>query len=136
MLVFWLVMATDKSYLFPVFISTLWASFTLLLLVVIFQLKINIITCVALSVSIGAAGDNAIQFLLFNKGSLYHTISEIGEASAETFILMMGIASTLVFSYFQTPRTLALLLIVGIFLMFIGDIWVLNGLLRNKVKKD
>lgn len=126
-----LVFLTDKKYFFPVVISSLWASFALLLFVVVFRIQINIVTCVALSVLIGAAGDNAIQFLLFSKGSLKESVSEIGEASSENFILMMCMASTLLFSYFATPRDLAFLLMLGICFMFIGDIWVLNGLTGN-----
>jgi predicted RND superfamily exporter protein len=123
-----LVLMTDKKYFFPVIISSLWASFALLLFVVVFKIQVNIVTCVALSVLIGAAGDNAIQFLLFKEGKLQDSVSEIGEASSENLILMMSMAATLLFSYFATPRDLSFLLMLGICFMFIGDIWVLNGL--------
>ncbi len=127
-LVTWLVLAVKRRYLLPVMISTVWASLTLLLGVIIFQVKINVVTCVALSVLIGAAGDNAIQYLLLKRETLYHSVKELGEASSETFILMIGVSLTMYLSYFESARSLGLLLISGIILMFIGDLWVLSGL--------
>ncbi|MBC7714152.1 MAG: hypothetical protein H7177_12485 [Rhizobacter sp.] len=136
-LIAWLVMTLSKKHTVPVLVSTLWASFMLLILVVAFQFKINVVTCVALSVLIGLAGDNVIQFLLLQKEkeSFSNSVEEVGEASTENFILMMLLSSTLFFSYFQTPRTLALLMMIGIVLMFIGDLWVLNGLTAISDKK-
>lgn len=128
LLISWLVFTISRKHIIPVLMSTLWASFMLLIIVVIFQIKINLVTCIALSVLIGLAGDNVIQFLLLQKDSLKQSVQEVGEASTENFILMILLSSTLFFSYFQTPRTLAGLMIVGIILMFIGDLWVLNGL--------
>lgn len=134
-LIAWLVFTISKRHTVPVLLSTLWASFMLLILVVAFQFKINVVTCVALSVLIGLAGDNAIQFLLLQKDSLSNSVEEVGEASTENFILMLLLSSTLFFSYFQTPRTLAVLMMIGIVLMFIGDLWVLNGLTAISDKK-
>lgn len=128
LLILWLVTTISKRHTLPVVLSTLWASFMLLIIVVLLQFKINVVTCVALSVLIGAAGDNAIQFLLLQKSSLSRSVREIGEASGEQLILIMLLSSTLFISYFQTPRTLAFLMILGLVLMFIGDLWVLNGL--------
>lgn len=132
LLIVFLVYAISKKHIIPVIASTLWASFMLLLFVVIFQFKINVVTCVALSVLIGLAGDNAIQFLFLQKDSLNKSVHEIGEASTENFILMLLLSSTLFFSYFETPRILALLMVVGISFMFIGDLWILNGLIAKK----
>lgn len=134
LLIIFLVYAISKKHIIPVIASTLWASFMLLMFVVIFQFKINVVTCVALSVLIGLAGDNAIQFLLLRKNSLNSSVHEIGEASTENFILMLLLSSTLFLSYFETPRILALLMVVGISFMFIGDVWILNGLIA-KTKK-
>ena len=50
LLILWLVVALSKKHTVPVLLSTLWASFMLLILVVVFQFKINVVTCVALSV--------------------------------------------------------------------------------------
>lgn len=58
-------------------------------------------------------------------------MSEVGEASSENFMLMLTMAFTLLFSYFATPRDLSLLLMLGVVFMFIGDIWVLNGLVKE-----
>ncbi|MBY0413761.1 MAG: hypothetical protein K2Q18_06335, partial [Bdellovibrionales bacterium] len=135
LLITWLVFTISKRHTVPVLLSTLWASFMLLIIVVAFQVKINVVTCVALSVLIGLAGDNVIQFLLLQKDSLSNSVEEVGEASTENFILMMLLSATLFFSYFQTPRTLAVLMMVGIVLMFIGDLWVLNGLTAISDKK-
>lgn len=136
LLITFLVLALSPRYLVPVLISTVWASMALLLFVVVFQFRINIVTCVALSVLIGAAGDNAIQFLLFSKGSLRNSVKDLGQASTENFVLMTAISSTLLLSYFQTPRILSVLMITGVCFMLIGDLWVLNGLNRLLVKEE
>jgi predicted RND superfamily exporter protein len=128
-LISWLVLCTNKKYFIPIIISTLWASFILLILVIIFQFKINVVTCVALSVLIGLAGDNAIQFLLLQEKTLRHSIDDVGEASTENLFLLLLLSSTLFLSYFQTPKTLAFLMMIGIILMLIGDLWVLKGLI-------
>ena len=136
LLITFLVYSVNKKHIIPVILSTLWASFMLLIFVVIFQFKINVVTCVALSVLIGLAGDNAIQFLLLQKNSFKQSVAEIGEASSENFIMMILLSSTLLLSYFKTPRILAVLMIIGIVFMFIGDIWILNGLISNKNEKE
>ncbi len=135
LLITFLVYSVNKKHIIPVILSTLWASFMLLIFVVILQFKINVVTCVALSVLIGLAGDNAIQFLLLQKESFKQSVAEIGEASSENFVMMIILSSTLFFSYFKTPRILALLMIVGIIFMFIGDLWILNGLISKDQKK-
>lgn len=136
LLISWLVLTLSKRHFFPIIFSTLWASFMLLTFVVFLQIKINVVTCVALSVLIGLAGDNAIQFLLLQKESLSSSIKEVGEASSENFVLMILLSATLMFSYFETPRILSLLMVVGIVLMFIGDLWILNGLISILDKKN
>ncbi len=136
LLIAFLVYSVNKKHIVPVILSTLWASFMLLIFVVLLQFKINVVTCVALSVLIGLAGDNAIQFLLLQKESFKESVTEIGEASSENFIMMILLSSTLFFSYFKTPRILALLMIAGIIFMFIGDLWILNGLITKDDKKS
>ncbi len=129
-LILWLIFALNRFYLFPVLIATIWASFTLLFIVLQLQVKLNIATCVALSILVGAAGDNAIQFLLLKRETLYESIKELGEATLEMLILMVGVCLCLSFSYFQSARDLCSLLITGIILMYLGDIIVLSGLVK------
>lgn len=136
LLICWLVYSARGAHYLPIISSTLWASFMLLIFVIVFQFKINVVTCVALSVLIGLAGDNAIQFLLLQKNSFQESITEVGEASSENFTLMMLLTSTLLFSYFRSPKIMAFLMVVGIIFMFIGDLWILNGLVNTKEKNE
>ncbi|MFA6236580.1 MAG: MMPL family transporter [Bacteriovorax sp.] len=129
-----LVLGINRDYLLPVMLSTIWAPITLIITVIIFQFKINVVTCVALTTLVGLAGDNAIQFLLLKKTDLKNSVSDYGQASFQVFLLMMLLSICLVLSYYRSTKILSGLMIISIVLMSIGDIWILNGLLKTKSK--
>ncbi len=129
-IILWLTFAVDRKLSLPILFSVMWAPIALLVFVIILQFKINVITCVALSIIVGLSGDNAIQFLLVKNGQLDDAVKDFGQASIQNFILLTLVSSTLVLSYFKTTRVLSVLMIASTCFMIIGDIWILNGLLK------
>ena len=122
---------------FSLFISTIWAPCIFLIITTIFQFKINVVTCVALAILIGVAGDNGIQFLFNHRNSqLKNSIQEKGTTSVAIFINMLIISLTLLGSYFKSTQILSGQLAIGIFLLLIGDLWILNSLLGFKKIKN
>ncbi len=135
-IIMWLTLGVDRKLFFPIILSVIWAPIALLILVILFQFKVNVITCVALSLIVGLGGDNAIQFLLLNHQKIDETVKEFGQASIQVMVLLLIVSLTLGFSYFRTTKILSLLMVISIFLMLVGDIWILNGLLNFKSKNQ
>ncbi|MFZ4713381.1 MAG: hypothetical protein ACOYL6_06705 [Bacteriovoracaceae bacterium] len=132
----WLCLAVNPKAIISVTISTLWAPAMLLIVVILGQFKINVVTSVALSVLVGLTGDNAIQFLLLGSENLKESVENYGKASLQSFLLMTMMTLILFFSYFKSPKVLGALLLLGLVFMFVGDLWVLNGLLKAHSKSD
>jgi len=133
----WVCIALRAPILVSV-ISSGWSAFFLLSLVLLLGLRIDVVTSVALSVLIGITGDNIIQFLLFKPDRLSESVQDHGIAAFQSVSLMTVITSVLFLSYFRSPQVLAALLMVGLLLMIVGDVWIFSGLLdlqsRKKVK--
>ncbi len=130
----WVCIALRAPILASV-ISSGWSAFFLLSLVLLMSLRIDVVTSVALSVLIGITGDNIIQFLLFKPDRLSESVQDHGIAAFQSVSLMTVITSVLFLSYFRSPKVLAALLIVGLLLMIIGDVWIFSGLLDLKSRK-
>lgn len=97
-----------------------------------FGLSVNFVTCVVASALIGLTGDNALMFLLTDQGSLSQNVEERGIASVQTAIVMALCSLTFVFSYFEPPRMLGILLATGFLFSVVGDVWLLKGLMPKK----
>lgn len=95
-------------------------------------LSVNFVTCVVASTLIGLTGDNALMFLLTEKGSLSQSVEERGVASIQTAIVMALCSLTFIFSYFEPPRMLGMLLATGFLFSVVGDVWLLKGLIPKK----
>jgi hypothetical protein len=122
-----LCLASSGRILWPILLSTVWAPVMLLILVSVLQIKINVVTCVALSLLIGLAGDNAIQFLLFDRrGQWTKGLDQLKHSTLLIFSVMVMISSVLLLSYFRSARILSGLIVLGIFLLLIGELWNLN----------
>lgn len=122
-----LSMAVSGRVFWPLILSSVWAPLMLMIFVSVFQIKINVVTCLALDLMIGLSGDNAIQFLLFDRKGRWkkgHTeLLPVGLMIVTTIAL---ISLVLLLSYFRTARILSGLMEFGALLMLIGDLWILN----------
>lgn len=118
---------------FACVISSLWGPITLLGIFIWFQLPVFFISSICASVLVGIAGDNAIQFI-FNakKQKLTSSLEALSEAS---FIITFGYC-LLLSVFFLSPiapiAKLGVLMILGIFLCYFGDLYILKGLLHKK----
>jgi len=96
----------------------------------IFDVQVFYITSMIAAILVGMAGDNAIQFLFFSQGSknLNSGVTNMAPASLLIAVGMVLACSVFFFGYFAPMQTLGLMMIVGIILSFIGDVWILRGL--------
>lgn len=122
-----LSIAVSGRVFWPLILSSVWAPLMLMIFVSVFQIKINVVTCLALDLMIGLSGDNAVQFLLFDRKGRWkkgHTeLLPVGLMIVSTIAL---ISLILLLSYFRTARILSGLMEFGALLMLIGDLWILN----------
>ena len=129
-----------RSFL-PLAVSSLWGPAALLVVFAIFQLPIFYITSMIASIIVGLAGDNAIQFLFFSGSdrgvrgtpkNLQKGVSRIGIAAFLVAFFMVLESTVFFFGYFEPMRLLGLMMMIGIALAFLGDVWILRGLSENK----
>lgn len=113
----------------PIHSSILWGPLFLVTCIQIGGFTINFVTCIVASLVVGLAGDNAIQYLYSGRGLNHQGINKEANASIICMILMSLLSLVLIFSYFQPPRSLGILLSIGFVGNLIGDLWVLKGLL-------
>lgn len=111
--------------------SSLWGPAVMLALIYLCDISINFVTCVVASTLIGLTGDNAIMFLLADD-DLAVGVRERAVGSIQTALVMSVCSLTFVFSYFEPPRMLGILLAVGFLASLLGDVWLLKGLTRKK----
>ena len=98
----------------------------------ILQVPVDLVTSIGLSVAVGLAGDNAVQYLLSGKNSnLKSGLIKKARASFLANFLMVLLCVPFFFSDFSTPRWLGIILIVGFVMSYIGDFWVLKGLIKD-----
>jgi predicted RND superfamily exporter protein len=109
----------------PILISAAWGPFAILFIIQFFQIEVNFVTCIILSVLVGLTGDNAIQYFYadqdINQGS-----EKMGFASLWVMITMVLVSLMFLFSYFDPPRHLGLLLALGFLLSYWGDYYLLR----------
>ena len=113
----------------PIHSSILWGPLFLVACIQISGFTINFVTCIVASLVVGLAGDNAIQYLYSGRGLNHQGINQESNASIICMILMSLLSLVLIFSYFQPPRSLGILLSIGFVGNLVGDLWVLKGLL-------
>ncbi len=94
------------------------------------QIPIDMITSISLSVSVGLAGDNAIQYMFANRHYKNFSGIEIrGLGSLTATFVMIILCLPLFLSDFRSLRWSAVVLILGFIIGFIGDYWALKSLL-------
>lgn len=117
-------------------VSSMWGPLALLALFIIFQLPLFFVSCICASVLVGLAGDNAIQFIYFsNKGKIDHSIDDLYEGSLIVTIGMMMMTSVFFLSQLAPLAKLGIFILLGFALTYLGDVWILRGLLNNKKEK-
>jgi predicted RND superfamily exporter protein len=112
-------------------LASFWGPAVMLTMIYLCGISINFVTCIVASTLIGLTGDNAVMFM-FQGREITEGIEDKGLGSFQTAIVMALCSLTFLFSYFEPPRMLGILLAGGFICALIGDIWVLKGLLKRK----
>ncbi|MFP5490222.1 MAG: efflux RND transporter permease subunit [Bacteriovoracia bacterium] len=116
--------------LWPVLFSLFWCPLMLLLVLVVFNVPINLMTCLIGAIFVGLSGDNSIQYLFASK-NLEDGALERSRATVVLTILSMCLCGFLWGFTLRPLHTVGTLLAVGFAFILIGDLWVLRGLLHK-----
>ncbi|PIS10286.1 MAG: hypothetical protein COT73_10155 [Bdellovibrio sp. CG10_big_fil_rev_8_21_14_0_10_47_8] len=113
--------------------SVIWGPLALLSFFVVSRFPIFYVTSICASVLVGLSGDNAIQFLFGKKrGSFEKSIDDLGTCSLIVTLGMILLSCVFFFSVFEPLQKLGGLIILGLIFVFVGDVWILRGLVRRK----
>jgi predicted RND superfamily exporter protein len=117
-------------------IASAWGPLCLLALFILFNIPLFFVTCVCASVLVGLAGDNAIQFILKaqrkGQSGVSQAVDQLGDASLILTISMIAITAIFFFSEMAPLVKLGGIMILGFTLGYIGDVFVLKGLLKDR----
>lgn len=120
----------DHAY--AIIVSALWGPFAVLSLIGLLNIPINFLTCMFASVIVGLTGDNAIQYLFAAKErQLMEGVVDRADGSLHIFVLIALGSLLFQLSYFKFSRDFGLILIAGMFLSLMGDLWLLKALLTQ-----
>lgn len=112
--------------------SSIWGPLVLLSLFVVFKIPMSFVTCICASLLVGLAGDNAIQFIFTAKKSkLDKSVTALAEASLIITLGMMLLVSVFMLSEIASLSVLGIYILIGFTLGYIGDVWLLKGLIKN-----
>jgi predicted RND superfamily exporter protein len=124
---------SNMRYLFQLLTSSMWGVAVTLTVLSCFQIKINFVTSVVISVLVGMNGDNTIQFILAGMDQgIERGIENRAEGSIITSILLIGASMTFLFHYFEPPTMFGYLLMFGFLTALVGDLFILKGLLPKQ----
>ncbi|WP_413291245.1 hypothetical protein [Bdellovibrio sp. HCB337] len=119
----------------PMILASLWAPLTLFAVIKTFGISINFVTCIVITVLVGLAGDNVIQFLFADKKSTLQGIGQLKGGAASCFVLMSLVSLIFLLAPFQPVRMMGALTATGFVAILIGDVLVLEILLNKRVNK-
>lgn len=119
----------------PMILASLWAPLAIFAVIKTFGVSINFITCIVITVLVGLAGDNVIQFLFADKKSTLDGIGHLKGGAASCFILMSLVSLIFLLAPFQPVRMMGALTATGFVAILIGDVLVLKILLHKRMNK-
>ncbi len=122
-----------RRLIIPLIAASFWGPLLILIAIAVLHIQVDMVTVIVISTLVGLTGDNAILFLLSSRtDDLRDGIERRGQGSIQCNFLMAFSCLILLFSYFQPPRLLGVLLAAGLIASLFGDVWILKGLLRAK----
>jgi predicted RND superfamily exporter protein len=130
-LYFYLWWTKTKNY-FSVIFSSMFGPIIMMGLLSALHIPVNFVSCFFAAILVGLAGDNAIQYVYSSKGrKLESGIKSCSNASIIITLTMISIALLLLWSSFLPPRSLGVILSLGLLINLIGDFWLLKLLLKK-----
>lgn len=124
--------------IFAILVSACWGPAAMVLLLSVSQTEINFFNAIFASILMGLAGDSAIQFLFgSSKSASLHTRVNTRSEGAILMALFMALSAIpFLFSEFRPVHDLGIILVIGLLLSLIGDLWGLRLLLQIRKIKD
>lgn len=117
---------------FPFILSSLWGPSALLILMWLFNIQINFLSCVFISMMVGVTGDNAIQFLFAHgNDSPVDGISYHESCAFQMGILLFIFCFMFSLSYFAPPREFGPIMAIGFIASLYGDICLAKSFIKK-----
>ena len=113
-------------------LTSFWGPLALIAFFIIFNIPVFFVSSICAAVLVGLAGDNSIQFIFASrKSNINKSVAGLAYAS---FLVTFGMA--LLFSVFLLSpvaplQKLGMFMILGVILIYIGDVWLLRGLIKK-----
>ncbi len=114
-------------------LSALWGPLTLMFLIIYFDIGIYFVTSVVMSVLVGLAGDNGLHFIFARnkENEILSGVDLMSKATLLSMFLMIICAGSFLFSDFDGVRKIGMILCVGFFLGWVGDVLLLKSLVKK-----
>lgn len=130
-LFFYLWWTKTKNY-FSVIFSSMFGPIIMMGSLSALNIPVNFVSCFFAAILVGLAGDNAIQYVYSSRGrNLENGIKSCSNASIIITSAMILISLLLLWSSFLPPRSLGVILSLGLLINLIGDFWLLKLLLKK-----
>jgi predicted RND superfamily exporter protein len=109
-------------------ISSIWAPFVMMGFLWWWQVPVTSVTSIFFALIVGWTGDNAIQYMFANEDILQGAEER---ASATLMQTLLFVGSSLFFTMhtFVPAKILGMLFVIGFSITYMGDLWLLKGLL-------
>jgi predicted RND superfamily exporter protein len=118
--------------IFYLLVSSFWGPLALVATFILLDIPVFFVSSICAAVLVGLAGDNAIQFIFSaRKSNINSSVSSLGYASLLTTLGMMSLFSIFLLSPVAPLGKLGLFMLFGILLGYLGDVWLLRGLLKK-----
>lgn len=128
LLVFLAYLRGNRNY-FSLVLSSIWSPFVMLGFFWLFKVPVTSVTSIFFALIVGWTGDNAIQYL-FASDDLIEGAEERVSASLMQTLIFCGSSLLFIFHSFMPMKVLGASFVLGFFLTYVGDVWILKGLLN------
>lgn len=125
----------SRSY-FSLIVSSIWGPLVMMGFLWGTQVPISSVTSIFFALIVGWTGDNAIQYL-YAEGNVLDGAEQRSSATLMQTLVFVGCSFFLTMQTLVPMQILGLLFILGFFVTYIGDLWLLKGLLlfRKQISK-
>jgi predicted RND superfamily exporter protein len=116
----------------PVLVASFWGPVVMAGLMALLRIPVNFVSCFFAAVLVSLSGDNAIHYIYAaGRRPLAQGIAARAHGSVEIAAAMIAVTLLFLASAFAPPRTLGVVLSIGLLVNLLGDLFVLRLLVGD-----
>ena len=135
LVILWLCRKRPIRQIALILYSIFFGPLVMVLVLALFSVPVNIVTCLFFAALVGITGDNFIQYFVTPYLELAQGIESKAEASALTAICLVLISCVFLFYSLVPLKLLGLLFVIGFAVNFFGDYLVLKAGVSGDAKR-